>query len=489
MEIVSTISLLIVLAVTIYGFLLHQYSYFKRRNIPYIEPHLIYGNAKGVESKIHHTKFWIDTYQKLKSKGPVAGIFVYFYPIAIITDLDLAKQILVKDFNLFVNRGHYLNLKHDPISAHLFNIEDESWRFMRTKLSPAFSSGKLKSMFPTILKLAEKFVTIAGTHNSLDVRDLGARFASDVLGFVGFGLECNSMTSDDSEYHNIAINFMNNLRFMSKTFLESNRKIFNLLRFTNIDDLTRTFYTAIVDKMLQHRQENSVERTDFLNFMIHEKDSSRQLTRNEMASQTAVFLIAGHEVIVSLLSHCIYELSLRKDLQENARNSVKEVLNEFNGEFSYESVYKMNYIEQCILETTRKYFVAVSVRRVAARDYKIPNTDIILEKGTVVQVPVFAIHNDPDIYPEPDRWDPDRFLPENVENRHKFAFLGFGEGPRMCIGKRLGMTILKAILAKFLISYDFEINKNKTSVPIRHCVKRLFLTPEDGIYININKCN
>ncbi|CAG9810918.1 unnamed protein product [Chironomus riparius] len=487
MEVLSTIGLLIVLAVTIYGFLLHQFSYWKRRNVPYIEPHLIYGNAKGVESKFHHTKFWIDLYQKLKSKGPVAGIYVFFYPIAIVTDLDLVKQILVKDFNVFVNRGHYLNLKDDPISAHLFNIEDESWKFMRNKLSPAFSSGKLKAMFPTIIKLADKFTEIAETNTSLDVRDLGARFASDVLGSVGFGIECNAMSTNDSEYHKIATNFMNNLRFMSKTFLESNRKFFNFIRFTNIDDFTRTFYTTIVDKILQYREENSVNRTDFLNFMIHEKDSSRQLTRIEMASQTGVFLVAGHEVVVSLLSHCLYELALRKDLQENARNSIKQVLDEFNGEFSYESVYKMDYIEQCIYETARKYFIAVSVRRVVTRDYKVPNTDIVLEKGTVVQIPVYAIHQDPEIYPEPEKWDPERFSPENVEKRHKFAFLAFGEGPRMCIGKRLGVFILKTVLAKFLMSYEFNLDTNKTTVPIKHCIKKLFLTPSDGIHINVTK--
>ncbi|XP_070505838.1 probable cytochrome P450 6a14 [Chironomus tepperi] len=487
MELVSTITLLIVLAVTIYGYLLHQYSYWKRRNIPYIEPHLIYGNAKGVESKIHHTQFWIDTYQKLKSKGPVAGLYVYFFPVAIVTDLDVIKQILIKDFNIFPNRGHYLDAERDPISAHFVNVEDDQWRFLRNKLSPAFSSGKLKSMFPTILKTADKFIEVARANNSLDVRDLGARFASDVLGSVGFGIECNAMTTNDSQYHQIATNFMDNLHFLSKTFLECNRKIFKFLRFSSIDDVTRTFYTTIVDKMLEYREENSVNRTDLLNFMIHEKDSSRKLTRMEMAAQTAVFLVAGHEVIVSMLSHCLYELSMRKDLQENARNSVKEVLNEFDGEFSYESVYKMKYVEQCILETVRKYFISFSCRREASQDYKIPNTDNILEKGTLIQFPVFAIHHDPDIYPEPDRWDPDRFSTENVESRHKFAFLAFGEGPRMCIGRRLGILILKAMLAKFLMSYDFEIDRNKTSVPIKHCVKRLFLTPENGIHININK--
>lgn len=89
-----------------------------------------------------------------------------------------------------------------------------------------------------------------------------------------------------------------------------------------------------------------------------------------------------------------------------------------------------------VSEALRKYSPASSVQRVAKEDYPIPNTDIVVEKGTIVMIPIAGIHSDPEIYPKPEIYDPDRFSPEQVQKRHPYAFLPFGEGPRICIGLR-----------------------------------------------------
>lgn len=79
-------------------------------------------------------------------------------------------------------------------------------------------------------------------------------------------------------------------------------------------------------------------------------------------------------------------------------------------------------------ETLRKYPPFVNLNRIVRKDYKIPGTDVVLKKGTSVYVPAYAIQRDPDIYPEPDLFKPERFSSENVRERHSMAWLPFGEG-------------------------------------------------------------
>lgn len=93
-------------------------------------------------------------------------------------------------------------------------------------------------------------------------------------------------------------------------------------------------------------------------------------------------------------------------------------------------------------ETLRKYPPLPTLNRICVADYKIPNTDIVIEKGTQVTIPVLGLQTDENYFPDPERFDPDRFSEENKRNIHEFTYLPFGEGPRMCIGKFYQRVIL-----------------------------------------------
>jgi len=90
-------------------FVQQKFQYWKKRKVPYIEPEFFYGNSRGISKKIHHGEFFRKMYFELKQKGPLVGVYISIRAIAMATDLDLIKNILVKDFNIFPNRGIYFN--------------------------------------------------------------------------------------------------------------------------------------------------------------------------------------------------------------------------------------------------------------------------------------------------------------------------------------------------------------------------------------------
>lgn len=110
----------------------------------------------------------------------------------------------------------------------------------------------------------------------------------------------------------------------------------------------------------------------------------------------------------------------------------------------------------------------------------------MIKKGTIVFIPANAINNDPEYYPNPDLYDPDRFSREEHSKRNPFTFLSFGEGVRMCIGSRFGMLQAKIGLASLLANFKFD-KCSKTPIPMKFLKHTFILTPSDGIYLNVQK--
>lgn len=134
----------------------------------------------------------------------------------------------------------------------------------------------------------------------------------------------------------------------------------------------------------------------------------------------------------------------------------------------------------------RKYPPAATLIRLATKDYPVPETNHIIQQGMNLIIPVYGIHHDPKFYPNPEVYDPDRFSPVEMTKRHPFSFLPFGEGPRICIGLRFGMMQARIGLAILLNRFKFT-TCSKTVIPMKFAVDTLILTPEGGLYLNVEK--
>ena len=204
----------------------------------------------------------------------MVGCFIQKSPLLILKDPDLIKDVLIKDFTNFAERGGSNVEKVDPLSTNLFSLEAERWRPLRTRLSPVFTSGKLKDMFYLITECGENFEKyiekIIDKSNEVEVRELSAKFTTDSIGMCAFGLNMNSLEDEDSEFRKIGkkvfeVNFMNKLR---QTIREFSPLMYRLVAPYLFDNDVYKFLVKLMKDTIDYRTENNINRHDFVDLLM-----------------------------------------------------------------------------------------------------------------------------------------------------------------------------------------------------------------------------
>ncbi|KAK9702063.1 Cytochrome P450 [Popillia japonica] len=474
----NVVGVILATIILVYAFIKKRFSYWKDRDVPYIQPALPHGNAEGLLSTKSPSECLVEFYNTMKARElKYAGVFFMTTPIFVPLDLDLIKQIMQTDFVHFTDRRSFYNDKADPLSAHIFSLTGQRWRNLRVKLTPTFTSGKMKLMFPIIVKIAEEFVRTVDEESRvepLEVKDACGRFLTDVIGNCAFGIECNSLKDPNTEFRvkgkrvvNLT-NFEMFIAFLSITFPTVMKRLGGRVTPKESAD----FYWNVIKDTTEYRQRNGVRRNDALQLLIdmmhkNGEDGDNTLSFSEIAAQAFVFFIAGFETSSTLFSFALMELAVNEDVQDRLRNEVNEVLNRNNGEITYEDVLGMRYLDMVVNETLRKYPPVPILSRVCTKDYKVPGTDIILKV-------------------DEEKFDPTRFNDENKNGRHQFAFLPFGEGPRICIGLRFGLMQVKVGLALLIKNFKFKMNP-RTVLPIKLDPKNVLTEILEGIWLDVER--
>ncbi|CAD7079500.1 unnamed protein product [Hermetia illucens] len=480
-------SAVIVLITFVYLIFKWKYSYWKVRGVQYLEPSFPLGNIPF--KKIHFSKYFVDAF-KYKQQTPLVGVYLFAVPVAVPISLDLIQSILVKDFSSFHDRGAYVNEVDDPLSAHMFNLDGEKWKAVRTKLSPTFTSGKMKFMFSTVVEVVERFnYTLANlikVEPEVEVIDLLERFTTDVIGSCAFGIECNSLEDPNFifRYYGRKVSEVSPFRHL---FVGAFPNLARRLHMRAVRKDVADFFIETVRKTIDYRVKNHIRRNDFMDLLIDiNKDSdesgegagtSKKLSLEDMAAQAFLFFVAGFETSSATMVFCLYELALNSDIQEKCRQEINGVLTKYNGNLTYEAIKEMTYVDQTIKETLRQYPPIGFLIRKAVRDYPVPDTKVVIKKGMEVFIPLHRIHHDPEIYPNPEKFDPDRFSPEKVKNRHTESFLAFGDGPRHCVGQRFAKMQTRIGLTTLLKNYRFKTCE-KTPVPMVFETFRGIISPK-----------
>jgi cytochrome P450 family 9 len=145
----------------------------------------------------------------------------------------------------------------------------------------------------------------------------------------------------------------------------------------------------------------------------------------------------------------------------------------------------MKYMDQFICEVLRMW-PALLHGRVCRKNYllEFDNSSILIEKGTVISTSIVGFHYDPNYFPNPEKFDPDRFSDENRLNINMDAYMPFNIGPRNCIGSRFALMELKTILYYLLSEFKFEACE-KTEIPLKFSKAPFTIKPANGIWLNL----
>ncbi|XP_017757781.1 PREDICTED: cytochrome P450 6A1-like [Eufriesea mexicana] len=488
---------IVALVLLIYYYATSTFDFWKSRGVLGPRPLPFFGNTKDIMfPKMSTGEFVMDIYNKYKGE-PLVGLYMRRSPFLIVNDSELMKDVLIRDFSHFSDRGNVVPEKAEPLSPNLFNLEPERWRPLRSKLSPIFTSGKLKEMYHLIIECTQHLEEYLNQEiekgEPIDCVELTAKFTTDVIGTCAFGIETSALAHEDSEFRRMgkdvfAASLQNSIRMRMRQFLP---KFYDLLGYVIPKQRYTWFFQRVIMETIKYREENDVYRPDFINMLMElqkhpDKMENIELTDSLLTAQAFVFFIAGFETSSTTMSNALYELALNQDIQDKLREEIHEYCGESNEKLNYDDVKGMKYLDKVFKETLRMYPPGARLTRRSVSDYTFNDTKVTIPKGTMIWIPILGIHRDPDIYPNPEIFDPERFDDDVVATRHSMHYMPFGDGPRNCIGARFAVNQTKLGLITILRNCKVEPCE-KTMIPYVFNPRAFLLAPKEGIYLKITK--
>ncbi|KAJ8714473.1 hypothetical protein PYW07_002698 [Mythimna separata] len=390
-------------------------------------------------------------YSELYKQYPnekVVGLYRMTSPTLLIRDLDIVKQVLIKDFDSFPDRGVYYSKKR--LGDNLVHSDVTVMKVLRKHLSSVFTAGKLKANFQVLADRADKFVEYldSETLKEPEINTLPAfrKYGIDSITKVEFGIDMDPYNDDNDFCDLLDVAIQTPSYFMELEFLfpgillKYDLSIFpdKAAKFcqqiievgTTLEAVSKTYHNRIIEVLMGLRREGNVSSG---NIAEGEKELWMEVTDDVLAAQVIVFYFAGYGNYTLLGTYAMYQLAKNLDVQEKLIQEIDNVLQKHGGKFSYEALKEMKYLQMVFDETLRMHPLTNSVTRNAGRDIQLDGTDLVLKKNCVLAISPYAIQHDEKYYPEPEQFKPERFSPENVKERHPCALVSFGLGPRSCI--------------------------------------------------------
>ncbi|XP_067448497.1 cytochrome P450 3A40-like [Thunnus thynnus] len=467
-----TLIAIVITLIAVYGYA--PYGFFKKIGIPGPRPLPFIGTFLEYRKGVHN--FDTECYKKY---GKLWGLYDGRQPLLAVMDTAMIKTIFVKEcYSVFTNRRDVgLN---GPLSDAVSVVEDEEWKRMRSVLSPSFTSGRLKEMYSIMLQHSNNLIKSlqkkVEADEVIEVKEVFGPYSMDVVTSTAFSVDIDSINHPSDPFvlnikRMVKFNFLNPLLVLVVLFPFLG-PIFDKMNFSFFPAEVMDFFYNFLKTIKSDRNKNEHKnRVDFMQLMVdsqiseNDKDNTspqKGLTDHEILSQAMIFIFAGYETSSSTLCFIAHNLATHPHIQKTLQDEIDETFPE-KGQPTYDSVMQMEYLNMVVNESMRLYPIANRLERMAKASVEV--NGVTIPKGTTIMVPVYTLHRDPALWPEPEAFKPERFSKENKDNIDPYAFLPFGTGPRNCIGMRFALLMMKLALVEILQNFSFVTCK-ETMIPL-----------------------
>ncbi|KAJ6640976.1 Cytochrome P450 9e2 [Pseudolycoriella hygida] len=512
-----------------YKYLARNHDFFKKIGVKSMKPFFLLGNTGSILLKrisMGNGILWL--YNAFPNEK-ITGFFDFLTPVFMIRDPELIKRLAIKEFDHFQDHKSLIDSDADPILGNILTaLKGQKWKSMRSTLSPAFTGKKMRLMFELIDECSGQVVNYFLKQNasdegtkSVDMKDLFSRFTNDVVATCAFGIKVDSQENKDNEFFKMAREVMNGPKLKSffKLFLfRTFPKLSAKFKVRLMSERLTTFFNSLILDTMAERERKQIFRPDMINIImqvrkgslnkegLEEKndsnegfatvtefssktDSKNEWSDDELVAQCLLFFLAGFETSSNLLSFLGNELALNPEIQEKLCREIDETVECMKNEkLTYELLNSLKYLDQVISECLRKWPPAMITDRICNKEITVivDGQAITMKERQQFWIPIYGLHMDPKYFPDPERFNPERYNEENVANIVPGSYVPFGIGPRNCIGSRFALLQIKAVVFHLMKSFTFEICE-KTTVPL--AMGRFTVLPDKGIHLELRKRN
>ncbi|XP_037039727.1 probable cytochrome P450 28a5 [Bradysia coprophila] len=477
--------LLSLTATSLYLYLTWNYNYWRSRGIVGPKPRPIVGTFPQSAVYLRNFVYELDEICcAFRRKFPFVGIYTYRNPELLILDPKLVNEVFVGKFKYFESNYTNYNKKNARLfMRNPFILHDQEWKDNRSDISPAFTTLKTKQTYPVVDRMCNKLIKFLRSIETdgilMDTKEITAKFTADVICSVAYGLEANAIDGKNSEFLHVAhkVFATSSWKLWFITFKSIFPFLFKYYEMPFLAADVDQYFLNLTDTAIKIRNESDDKPDDYLNFLLKLKEK-RNLETVDVAAHSITFFLDAYETSSIVLTHALYRLAQNKDCQTKLREEIAEC----DGTLNFDVLSNLKYLDQVFNETLRISPPGFVVMKVCTEQTELINHDgkpVTIEKGTVVHIPIYSIHNDPDYFPNPTTFDPDRFESVDLKTmRDKGLFFPFGHGHRMCLGMRFSTLQIKAAIAAIVSNFEISVNPRT--------VEPIIVKPKEFLYLAVN---